>query len=307
MKISTNLLFQKSIDQMGSSQNELSNLQAKLSSGKKIVNASDNPEEVTNIQRLKNVIERQNSIEKNLLATKNRLNLEEAGLKSSSSILTRLRELAIQASNDTLTGENRKLVSIEIDELRGELLSVANMKDSNGNYVFSGSRVRKKPFDADPSGKIIYQGDQTRNLVDVGENRQIHINRPGTDIYTQVSRKNLDGSNTAVGFFEAIDNLSSSIKSSRREGIDQGVEDLEKMGQSMSLALAKVGSGIVVVESQTDLLDETRLQLKSALSTIEDVDYAEAVTEMKKKMLSLEAAQSSFARISQLSLFNYIN
>ena len=147
MKISTNLLFQKSIDQMGSSQNELSNLQAKLSSGKKIVNASDNPEEVTNIQRLKNVIERQNSFEKNLLATKNRLNLEEAGLKSSSSILTRLRELAIQASNDTLTGENRKLVSIEIDELRGELLSVANMKDSNGNYVFSGSRVRKKPFE----------------------------------------------------------------------------------------------------------------------------------------------------------------
>ena len=84
MKISTNL-FQKSIDQMGSSQNELSNLQAKLSSGKKIVNAKDNPEEVTNIQRLKNVIERQNSFEKNLLATKNRLNLEEAGLKSSSS------------------------------------------------------------------------------------------------------------------------------------------------------------------------------------------------------------------------------
>ena len=75
----------------------------------------------------------------------------------------------------------------------------------------------------------------------------------------------------------------------------------------MSLALAKVGSGIAVIESQTDLLNETRLQLKTALSTIEDVDYAEAVTEMKKKMLSLEAAQSSFAKISQLSLFNYIN
>ena len=63
--------------------------------------------------------------------------------------------MAIQASNDTLTGENRKLVSIEIDELRGELLSVANMKDSNGNYVFLDQEL-EKPFDADPNGKIIY-------------------------------------------------------------------------------------------------------------------------------------------------------
>jgi flagellar hook-associated protein 3 FlgL len=43
------------------------------------------------------------------------------------------------------------------------------------------------------------------------------------------------------------------------------------------------------------------------LSDIEDLDYAKAITEINTQMLSLEAAQSSFAKISQLNLFNYIN
>ena len=57
---------------------------------------------------------------------------------------------------------------------------------------------------------------------------------------------------------------------------------------------------------ETEILEDTKLQLKTALSDVEDVDYAEAVTNMKKKLLSLEAAQSSFAQISRLSLFDYI-
>jgi len=39
---------------------------------------------------------------------------------------------------------------------------------------------------------------------------------------------------------------------------------------------------------------------------VKDVDYTEAITQMNKDMLALEAAQSSFAKISQLNLFDYI-
>jgi flagellar hook-associated protein 3 FlgL len=60
------------------------------------------------------------------------------------------------------------------------------------------------------------------------------------------------------------------------------------------------------VEQQTSIVDDTVLSLKTTLSNIEDLDYATAITEMKKQMLALEAAQSSFAQISQLNLFNYL-
>jgi flagellar hook-associated protein 3 FlgL len=54
------------------------------------------------------------------------------------------------------------------------------------------------------------------------------------------------------------------------------------------------------------VIEDTVLNLKTTLSTVEDLDYASAITKMNQQILSLEAAQSSFAKISQLNLFNYI-
>jgi flagellar hook-associated protein 3 FlgL len=60
------------------------------------------------------------------------------------------------------------------------------------------------------------------------------------------------------------------------------------------------------VQSQSDVLDEAALRFKSTLSEIEDLDYAEAVTRMNKEMMALEAAMGSFAKVSGLTLFDYI-
>jgi flagellar hook-associated protein 3 FlgL len=60
------------------------------------------------------------------------------------------------------------------------------------------------------------------------------------------------------------------------------------------------------VDSQLVASEEQLVRLKSLESDLQDVDYAEAVTRMQKEMLSLQAAQSSFAQLSKLTLFNYI-
>ena len=57
---------------------------------------------------------------------------------------------------------------------------------------------------------------------------------------------------------------------------------------------------------QNNVLDQVMLRLKSTRSDVEDLDYTEAITKMNKEQLALEAAQSSFAKISQLSLFKYL-
>jgi flagellar hook-associated protein 3 FlgL len=76
--------------------------------------------------------------------------------------------------------------------------------------------------------------------------------------------------------------------------------------QGVSMAQAQIGTNLNVVDQQTSVLDDTTLNLKSTLSSIEDLDYASAITKMNQQMMSLEAAQSSFAKVSQLNLFNYI-
>jgi flagellar hook-associated protein 3 FlgL len=72
------------------------------------------------------------------------------------------------------------------------------------------------------------------------------------------------------------------------------------------MAQAQSGTDMKVVEQQGASLDDTKLSLRTALSKIEDLDMATAITDMQKLMLSLEAAQSSFAKTSQLSLFKYL-
>ena len=74
----------------------------------------------------------------------------------------------------------------------------------------------------------------------------------------------------------------------------------------MTESIANVGSAMNVLDSQQAVAEENLLRMKSTLSDVQDVDYTEAITQMNKDMLALEAAQSSFAKISQLNLFDYI-
>ena len=56
-------------------------------------------------------------------------------LSSASDILIRLKELAIQAANDTLSGTDRDIIAAEAKNVRDELLSIANTRDVEGNYI----------------------------------------------------------------------------------------------------------------------------------------------------------------------------
>ena len=280
MKVSTSLFFDRSVDQMVGGQSNLAKTQMRLSSAKNVVNPSDAPNQATAIQRLKSVIGRHESYDKNLQAANNRLIAEETALEATNNVLTRIKELAIQGANGTLGPKDRELVAIEIEGLTNDLLALANTQDVNDNYIFSGSRVQVKPYEKNVVGDIEYSGDETRNQVQVGEQRFIRFNRTGTDVFGRVIRENVDGTQTGKGFFQASFNI--------------------------ALATAQVGTEMSVVETQKSVNEETVLQFKTALSKVEDLDYSAAVTEMQKNMLALQATQSSFSQISNLSLFNYI-
>jgi hypothetical protein len=66
---------------------------------------------------------------------------QENAVRNSSTILVRIKELALQASSDTMNSEDRTNIASEIEGLQKDLLSLANTTDVNGNFVFGGSRV----------------------------------------------------------------------------------------------------------------------------------------------------------------------
>ena len=78
------------------------------------------------------------------------------------------------------------------------------------------------------------------------------------------------------------------------------------MTRSLSDSLASIGAATNKIDNQASLAEENVLRMKSTLSQVEDTDYTEAITKMNKDILALQAAQSSFAKIAQLNLFDYI-
>jgi flagellar hook-associated protein 3 FlgL len=133
--------------------------------------------------------------------------------------------------------------------------------------------------------------------------RTVQFTRAGTDVFSRVVR---DEQDQTVGFFDALDQMIEGVETSNTGLIQQGLDDVTQMHNNITLTQAQNGSDQKVVQSQMDVLDETALRMKSTLSEIEDLDYAEAVTRMNKEMMALEAAMGSFAKISGLSLFDYI-
>lgn len=307
MKVSTNLFFDRASNQLGTVQGNLSKVQEQLSTGKQITKPSDAPDKASLVTRLESELARQKSYQDALLSIEIKLTSQETALRNVSDVLTRIKELTVQAGSDTMGPVDKKSIALEMKSLRDQILSLANTQDTSGNYLFAGSRVTQPPFVKGADGQYTYQGDQTRIQVGVGDNRRMSVNRPGSDAFTRVVRDDGKGGTVGVGFFQALDDLTKAVESSDRSKINQGLGEIDTLSQGVSEATAQIGADLNVVDAQKSVLDEVTLRLKTTMSAVQDLDYTEAITRMNKDQLALEAAQSSFAKISKLSLFNYLN
>jgi flagellar hook-associated protein 3 FlgL len=261
VKISTYLLFERGSAQMSSVQSKLTQTQAQLAQGKQVINASDAPNQAANIQRLKSILNRQDSYQSSLNTVKSRLESEDATLQSVSNLLVRAKEVSVQGANDTLSASDRKVLGTEMQALRDQLMSLANTKDSNGNYLFSGSRVKQTPFVESANGSPIYMGDQTRMNVRVGEERSIPINRTGTDAFVPVTRADNNNRDSGVGFFQVFDDLIAGLNGSKGNDIRRGIGELDTLKEGVSLAQAQIGTNLNVVDQQTSVVEDTTLNL----------------------------------------------
>jgi flagellar hook-associated protein 3 FlgL len=307
MKISTSLYFDRSTNQLGNVQAKLTKVQEQLSTGLQIVKPSDEPDKASLVTRLESELARQAGYQDTLKAVNVRLTAEETALKNTSDVMYRIKELAVQAANDTLGEQDRQSIALELGTLRDQILSMANSQDSNGNYLFSGSRSGEPAFNKDANGRILYQGDHSRMKVNVGDNRRMNLNLPGSDVFTRVVRDDGKGNKVGVDFFQALDDLTQAVKTADRTQMQRGIAEIDTLQNGVSEGLGQIGADLSVVDMQNTVLDQVVLRLQTTRSDIEDLDYTEAITRMNKDQLALEAAQSSFAKISQLSLFKFLN
>ena len=171
-------------------QKRLSDIQLQVATEKRILRPSDDPTGASQILRLDQAIASTQQFQRNADAALNRLTLEETSLSGVEGSLQRIREIAVQASNSTLSTSDRSALAQEVRERLNELVSFGNTRDANQEYLFSGNMVTTKPFAQSADGSFVYSGDQGQRALQISTGRQIADSDSGNNVFVNIKNGN---------------------------------------------------------------------------------------------------------------------
>jgi flagellar hook-associated protein 3 FlgL len=438
------MIFEAGINTINRQTAALLHLQQQVANGRRILTPSDDPvaaARALEVTQSRDVVAQFSVNHSNASSS---LGLEEAQLSSSTDIIGRVRELAVQAGNTSLSDSDRQAIAFEMRARFNEMIGLANATDGNGQYLFAGFMGSTKPFGGTvenilAGNEITYSGDDGQRKLQISPSRAIEISDSGNDVFGRIRNGNgyfstgyaaantgggiIDGGNVTdpakwnalanknysisfsidntvvppVTYYDILDNVGSSLLTGGAPGSgpaplpaptaasglrvynadlpimlrSQGAEPVFDLGanltmsgdpvsgdsftiapstsQSLFKTIAKlvgtlengstgtlgnsaklandigfaltnldqsldnvlrvraaVGSRLGEIETTISVNADVDLQYQQTLSQLQDLDYAKTISDLTRKQTDLEAAQKSFAKTSQLSLFNYI-
>ncbi|WP_263768708.1 flagellar hook-associated protein FlgL [Propionivibrio soli] len=401
MRISTSQIYDSGSSSIMDGQANLYKIQNQLSSGKRFLSAKDDPVAAAQVVLTKQSMAVNAQYSDNQANASSQLALEEDRLQSVVDSIQYVMEETVAGGNASYSDSEREFISQTLQSQFEFLFGVANSKDANGYYLFSGYQGSTQPFQKLSSGGVQYIGDDGQRLLQVSASRQIAVSDSGRDIFQSIRTGNgtfamsagttntgtgvigagsvtnptaWTGHNYSISFatatqftvtdtttsavlgpysytsgaaitaipgtslsisgtpaagdtfsvqpsteqslFTTIQNLATAFSTdisgnptagaAVRNVINAEMQNLNLALENVSSVQSSIGSRRSELSSLTNVSDALELQYKSTLSDLQDIDYAAAISEYSQQQLQLEAAQSSFAKIMGLSLFNYI-
>lgn len=187
MRISTANMFDSSVAQLQQRQQQMQDSQMRLTSGKRILKASDDPTSAARAERALASIGRVDANQRALEASRNSLRLAESALGDASELLQQISESLVAAGNASYSDAERKSLASKLAGLRTQLLSIANRSDGSGGYIFGGQGSNDAPF-LDLPGGVKYMG--TPGSVQTGTMESFSLNVDGRATWMQARTGN---------------------------------------------------------------------------------------------------------------------
>ena len=299
MQISTSAFFRQNTETLQELKTQTIKLQEEIATGKKINIASDDPVAFSDLALLKARDARLQQYSRNIDVSRQRLSLEESSLTQATNMITRLHELSIQAANDTLGVADRKMMATEVEGLSESLFDLANTLDANGQPIFGGFQSGVA-FEKTVDGAVIYKGDAYEGQQAVGDHEMIVVGLSGHEVFNRVP---ISGAQSK-SVFEIVDAMAAAL--SNGDSPATGKDEIAAALEHIISQLALVGSRTAILGSAQEKLESTKTATTAQISILEDTNMEKAISELSQKMANLNAAQASFVKISDLSLFNYL-
>jgi len=265
--------------------------QNQISSGKRLTRPSDDPSAAADVVNVDSVRATSAQYLDNAGTAEARLQIADSTLDGVQQVTDRIRTLALMAQNGTSTPS---LSVEEIAGLRDQLLSYANTA-FEGQSLFAGSRTDSAAYSKASNGVISYSGNSDVVKLQVGKASVLQSQIPGDQVFSG-----------AVDIFQTLTDLVAAINTGSTSAIQTQVTKLEQFSQTVSSARTKLGGLMNAATAAQNELRQADLTLVAHLSKLEDADLAQALSEFTQTQNALQAATAVGARVSSLSILDYL-
>ncbi|NRA67066.1 MAG: flagellar hook-associated protein FlgL [Pseudobacteriovorax sp.] len=298
MRVSDNQRFRLSENRVNQAKASNTGKMVELTTQKRINRVSDDPVGLGRVIKNRAALSDIGQYKKNIEFTKGYIERTESSLQGISDFLIRAKELSISLANGTYAEDSRKAAGEEIGEIIDGVVGLANTQYNN-RYVFGGFRTQTPPVSHD--GNFLGDDGVIFLQVDRGVFRKINIQ--ARELFEP------SASERGAGRFGMVQTL----KIFEEGLLDDNIQMIRKAMDELDLQMEKVTNAQAILGGIHSGIDNTlrRLEISDELtnqeiSTIEDSDTFEAISNFKKTEDILQSTLMASNKLLQPSLLNFM-
>ena len=291
MRVTNSIITRNLLDAINRNRENMGRIQQEMSTGKRILKPSNDPQGFLRSRQFSEAIERNKQFIVNITDGRNWLDNSVQILTNIEDQVTTVRDLGIQAADVTNQSQRGKLAD-RLDGIIEDTVSLANSKYQD-KYIYSGSFTRgDDPFQYD-GNSVTYQGNTDKITRRISENQNIEINISGQTL--------LD-----TGLFQNMIDMRDALRANDGDAIQSALGELEVTGTQLSNIVSAEGSLMGQLDLTQNRLETTNINLESNLSQTEDTDMLDAIIRYNQEELSYKAALQTTSGTLQLNLLDYL-
>jgi len=234
---------------------------------------------------------------------RNTLGIADSTLTGMQDTLASIQEQTVQAGNGTLSSTELKAIADVLQAHREQLLAQANSTDGSGRYLFAGQDAGVRPFEQSAGS---YQGSPNEQAVQVDAGRTMVMSADGQALFPA------DQSGLGKNLFGRLTDTISVLQDAtatpqqRSDALELLRSSLDATRDAVSRQQTVVGTNLAELDRLDSVSSARALQNAQTLASLQDLDYNQALSDLSRQQLILQASQKTFQQISSLSLFNYL-
>ncbi|MCW3043849.1 MAG: flgL [Actinobacteria bacterium] len=269
--------------------------QAQLSSGKRVMTPSDDPAAAGSILMLQAATQSNNQEQLNAQDGQAWVNGTDSQLQQASTLLQRARDLAVQAGS-SLGASPSNAIATEILSIRDQLVAVANSQQQ-GRGLFSGFAGGAAVTQV--AGAWTYTGDGGAIQRRIGEQNLVTVN---------VTADQVLGFSAGAGqdSVTMLENLATQVSAGNATGVSASIAGVDVALGLVNQGLAQIGSAGNRIDAALALNLNNAETIKSQLSSVQDVDLAEATMNLQTQQVAYQAALGALSKVLGPSLLDFI-